>query len=201
MYLYFVRHGETQWNRMEKIQGQVEIPLNDYGVELAYATQEGLKDVTFDAAFSSPLSRAYDTCRIILGNQQVEITKDERLLEIGFGVREGSSILDIQRNPEDAVYNFFEHPSGYCPPETAESFEHLFARSRSFMEEVIFPLEGNMDNILIASHSAVIRSILNPIAGLKLEEFWKIDLPNCAVSIIELKNGKLSAIEKSKHFY
>lgn len=95
MYLYFVRHGETQWNRMEKIQGQVEIPLNDYGVELAYATQEGLKDVTFDAAFSSPLSWAYDTCRIILGNQQVEITKDERLLEIGFGVREGSSILDI----------------------------------------------------------------------------------------------------------
>lgn len=45
------RHGETQWNKMEKMQGKVEIPLNARGVELAYATKEGLKGVIFDAAF------------------------------------------------------------------------------------------------------------------------------------------------------
>lgn len=201
MYLYFVRHGETQWNKMEKIQGQVEIPLNDYGRKLAYAAQYGLKDVFFDAAFSSPLSRAYDTCRIILGGQQVKIIKDERLLEIGFGIWEGNSILEAERNPENVLHNFFVHPSRYQPPETAESFEQLSARGHSFLQEVILPLEGSMDNILIASHSALIRSILNPIAGLSLEDFWKIDLPNCAVSIIELKNGELSVVEKSKQFY
>ncbi len=200
MRLYLVRHGETQWNRSGKIQGQVEIPLNANGVKLALAAREGLKNIVFDAAFSSPLSRAYDTCKIILNDRQVDIIKDARLLEIGFGVREGDSIAEAEENPNNALHDFFAHPSSYHAPETAESFEHLFQRSNNFLQQVIFPLEGDAENILIASHSATIRSILNPLSGLSLEDFWKIDLPNCAVSVLELKNKSLSIIEESMYF-
>lgn len=194
MKLYLVRHGETEWNRMEKIQGQVEIPLNANGIAIAYKTADMLAHVPFDAAFSSPLSRASETGRIILGDRDVELIKREELIEIGFGIWEGYSILMATNNPKDVVHNFFEKPEAYLPPETAESYEQLFKRSNDFMSNVIIPLEDKKENILITTHSAWIRSVVNPLLGIGLEDFWKLEMPNCAVSIIEVQNGKMSVV-------
>ena len=66
MKIYLVRHGETDWNKERKIQGQVDIPLNAFGIHLAEETAKGLRDIPFDICFSSPLGRAKDTARIIL---------------------------------------------------------------------------------------------------------------------------------------
>ena len=54
MNIYLMRHGETDWNRARRLQGQSDIPLNEYGIKLAEKTAEGLEEVEFDAAFSSP---------------------------------------------------------------------------------------------------------------------------------------------------
>lgn len=64
MKLYLVRHGETDWNKVKRIQGQVDIPLNQFGKRLAEETAEGLRDIPFDLCISSPLSRAHETARI-----------------------------------------------------------------------------------------------------------------------------------------
>ena len=61
MKIYFVRHGETIWNKEKKIQGQSDIPLNEYGRELAYVTANALQDIPFDIVYSSPLIRAKET--------------------------------------------------------------------------------------------------------------------------------------------
>ena len=66
MKIYFVRHGETDWNKERKIQGQVDIPLNEFGRHLARETAKGLRDVPFDVCFTSPLGRARETAEIIL---------------------------------------------------------------------------------------------------------------------------------------
>ena len=66
MRLYIVRHGETDWNKARKIQGQSDIPLNEFGRHLARETAKGLADVHFDLCFTSPLSRAKETAQIIL---------------------------------------------------------------------------------------------------------------------------------------
>lgn len=58
MRLYMVRHGETDWNKAKKVQGRADIPLNAYGRELAEKTAEGLRGISFDLAYTSPLSRA-----------------------------------------------------------------------------------------------------------------------------------------------
>ena len=70
MKLYLVRHGITDWNARKKIQGQVDIPLNEEGKRLARETAEGLSDVPFDLCISSPLCRAKETARIILRNRK-----------------------------------------------------------------------------------------------------------------------------------
>ena len=63
MKIYLVRHGETGWNRIHKLQGQSDIELNDVGRELAEVTAEGLKDIDFGLIYSSPLNRAYETVK------------------------------------------------------------------------------------------------------------------------------------------
>ena len=85
MKIYLVRHGETGWNRIHKLQGQSDIELNDVGRELAEETAEGLKDIDFGLIYSSPLNRAYETALILRRDRQQEILTDKRLLEINFG--------------------------------------------------------------------------------------------------------------------
>ena len=64
--LYIMRHGKTDWNKLYKLQGQTDIPLNESGRDLAVLTREGMPDVKFDRVFCSPLCRAVETARIFL---------------------------------------------------------------------------------------------------------------------------------------
>ena len=84
MKLYLVRHGETDWNKSKKIQGQVDIPLAPKGIEQAEMTSEGMKDIPFDHIFSSPLKRAYKTAQVVRRDRPIEIVRDDRLKEMKF---------------------------------------------------------------------------------------------------------------------
>ena len=89
MELYLIRHGETDYNKERKIQGSCDIPLNEYGRELAKVTAEGLKDIPFDVIFTSPLCRARETAEWIARGRQIPVYEDKRLKEICFGEYEG----------------------------------------------------------------------------------------------------------------
>ena len=75
MKIYLFRHGETDWNRQRRLQGQSDVPLNTFGIELAVKTAEALEQegTFFDRAFSSPLSRALETARILVGGQDIPV--------------------------------------------------------------------------------------------------------------------------------
>ena len=79
MRLYIVRHGETDWNRIHRVQGRTDIPLNDYGRHLARETAEGMKDVRIDLGYTSPLLRAKETAQILLGDRDVPLYEDSRI--------------------------------------------------------------------------------------------------------------------------
>ena len=80
MRLYIVRHGETDWNRIHRVQGRTDIPLNDYGRRLARETAEGMKEVRIDLGYTSPLLRAKETAQIILADRGVPLYEDSRTL-------------------------------------------------------------------------------------------------------------------------
>lgn len=202
MLIYLMRHGETDWNKERRLQGQSDIPLNEFGIELAVKTAEGLKDVPFDAAFSSPLKRALVTARTVIGERNVIVEADERLKELNFGPSEGGYFDSAkQENSAHPLHNFFCHPECYAPTDGAESFEKARKRTEEFLREKILPLEGKCENVLIVAHGALNRCILNTIAGISDKDFWQIDLPNCAVSLLSLENGELKILEKSKVYY
>lgn len=201
MIIYLMRHGETNWNRARRLQGQSDIPLNEYGIELAEKTAEGLREVAFDAAFSSPLSRALTTARIVVGNRNIAIETDERLKEINFGAGEGTYFDPAKADPAHPMHNFFCKPESFVPMEGGESISHVRERVGEFLRERVFPLEGACENVLITAHGALIRSVVNGLAGIPDSGFWQIGLPNCAVVILSLESGELRILEKSRIYY
>lgn len=201
MKIYLVRHGETEWNKEYRLQGQADTRLNDYGRELAVITAEALKNIPFDVIYHSPLNRAEETAVILKGERKIDIIADERIKEMSFGTAEGCHIQLIKNNPEDPMYNFLKYPGEYIPPKNGERFEEVTARSKAFMKEEILPLEGKCRNVLIVAHGAVNRTILNEIAGIPVSDFWNIRLKNCAVSIIDLTDGELTIEQEGAIYY
>ena len=211
MIIYLMRHGETDWNKRGCFQGQADVPLNDYGRELARITSEALKDVKFEAAFCSPLLRAVETAMIMLDEQQMEqlrkrqkpvpVMMDERLKEFNFGAGEGCNIARMRSDPTEPLYYLLNDPKRYVPPAGGETLEQLYKRSSSFMEERILPLEKQYETILIVAHGVMNRSIINPIAGIPVEDFWAIQMRNCTVSILSLQDGKFQVEEKGRIYY
>lgn len=197
MIIYLMRHGETDWNKCGRLQGQSDIPLNESGVELAVKTAEGLKNVDFDAAFSSPLKRALATARIVMGDRGVAVETDDRLKEIHFGAYEGKSFGAGQ--PDGA--HPLARPESYVPAGGGESIGEAKARAKAFLEDRLLPLEGKAGTILIVAHGAINRCILNTISGIPDRDFWKISLPNCAVSVLSLEKGQFRVLEESKVYY
>ena len=92
MKLYLVRHGETDWNRARKIQGQVDIPLNEFGIHLAEETGKGLKDIPVDLCFTSPLGRAKQTAEIILKGRDVPVIEEPLIMEMALACMRANAV-------------------------------------------------------------------------------------------------------------
>ena len=191
MKIYLVRHGETAWNQAGRIQGQTDIDLNAQGFAQAEEAAERLKDVPFEIAFCSPLIRARHTAETIMGERKITLTTDERLRELNFGPWEGKDVQTIREGANSP----FTDPGNYIPPEGAESFAQLYARSGEFVKQVLLPLEGDYETVLVVAHGGVNRSILNPILNIPVSDFWQVHMGNCATAVLECQNGKLTVLE------
>lgn len=200
MKLYLLRHGETDWNKERRLQGQSDIPLNEYGVELAVRTAEGLRQTHFDAIFSSPLQRAFVTAQIVAENRGIPVVTDDRLVEIHFGEDEGKFFEDGKKNPQHSLYRLFHQPEEYAPT-GGETLVQAKQRAMSFFEEKILPCEKSCESVLIVAHGGWNRCLINTAAGIPNSEFWNIALPNCAVSELALEEGRLRLIEVSRTYY
>lgn len=204
MKLYIVRHGETAWNKQKKVQGHSDIPLNEYGVYLAEQTALGLRDVEFDAAYTSPLIRARQTAEIILSGRNVPIYDEPRIKEIGFGVCEGICYNGEEKDPvRDEFNKFFTDTANYKTPEGGESIQEVGERVREFLEELYGKEEAKDQSILISTHGAALTAMLNSIKGKEdIGDFWGKGVPkNCSVTEVQVIDGRPEILEEGKIFY
>lgn len=175
--LYIIRHGKTDWNNSYKLQGRTNIPLNEEGRKMAEKAAAEYKDIHFDICYCSPLDRAQETARILLKGRNIPIITDNRLIEMSFGIYEGTE--NNFNKPESPMYKFFREPKNYVAPEGAETFEQLFARTGDFLRQIIKPSLESGKDILIVGHGAMNSSIVSQIKNLKIEDFWSFGIPNC----------------------
>ena len=95
--LYIMRHGKTDWNIQHKLQGRTDIPLNEEGRQMAKQAREDYLNIPIDICYCSPLIRARETAELVLQGRNIPILCDDRLIEMGFGIYEGTANCeDIQ---------------------------------------------------------------------------------------------------------
>lgn len=204
MKLYFVRHGETSWNQMHKVQGRADIPLNEYGRYLAKKTAEGLKDIQLDFAYTSPLIRAKETAQIVLGNRNIPIIEEPLIQEMNFGVAEGICFKGDAKEPGGEEFNkFFVDTANYKVPEGGESIPELLERVGGFLDGLYKNEERKDQSILISTHGAALKAMLNTIKGIaSIEEFWGNGVPkNCSVTEVEVLDGIPKILSEGKIYY
>lgn len=201
MRLYIIRHGETDWNARKLLQGGSETILNENGRRLAVMTGDALAEVAFDKAFSSPLKRAMETTRLVLGNRDIEIVAEPRIREISFGIYEGKCYHPDQMEiPKEVIDAFFHDPEHYTAPEEGEELSSILARTREFYEELICDETLADANVLISAHGCAVRALEQSIDSSK--GFWRDGVPkNCAVTIAEIKDKEVLFVDWDHIFY
>jgi alpha-ribazole phosphatase/probable phosphoglycerate mutase len=193
--IFFVRHGETDWNRTFKYQGSTDIALNENGLSQARKAGLRLSRIAPDRVFSSPLLRAYGTAETIMeasaGNAPIEVMDDLR--EISFGEWEGLTYSEITaRHASD--YKAWRDAPFSSAPTGGESFESVRLRSARAAEAVKNAASPGAA-ILIVAHGVVLRTLIAALTGMgDLNLMWRARFDNCSVSALDLWDGRRSLV-------
>jgi broad specificity phosphatase PhoE len=161
--IYYIRHGETQWNADGKLQGQQDIPLNDLG--RTQATHAGHilaglfarngRSVQSLAYVASPLGRARSTMELVRGAMKLPPTDyavDDRLREIGYGLWEGSTLAQMQHADPD-VFAARQRDKWTVPPPDGESYASVELRMRDWYDQL------TVDTVAVA-HGGTARALM-----------------------------------------
>ena len=193
--LILVRHGESEWNRAGRIQGQVNSPLTDFGIDQAKAIRDHLSGILLNQEleiYTSPLDRAIQTAEIIsqgIDHPSSKIIIEERLNDFSLGEISGTFGWDkvAEIFPEQAQLRLQDpmrfHPSG------GESGAEFEARLRSLLEDLMD--EGSLK--LMVSHGIVnkfIRGILKNLSGKEM-----VQLGESQNTIYRLEEGEETEIK------
>lgn len=191
MNIYLLRHGQTDKNKAGILQGTIDTVLNEEGKKQALSAKADIENICFKTVYSSPLKRAFETAVLATGLSENRIVVDERLKEMSFGDMEGKVIEDKDSN----MAKFFNSPEEYVAEKGAESFESMLVRAKNFLDEITSEYSDN-DNVLIVSHGAFIHGLIMVMKDTRLCDFWKSNVPNCAVTVFSYEDGEYKVISE-----
>jgi len=182
-----IRHGETDWNKEQIFRGRIDVALNEVGLAQARTVQATLKDVQINAIYSSPLSRALETARVVGEGRNCEIRIEEGFIDIDFGRWQGLSHQKVKEDYKDLYEMWLSKPQMVTFPE-GESLEEVQKRSMKALEKVI--KKHPEETLAIISHRVLNKVLLCSILGLELSHFWYIKQDTCALNRFEYKDDK-----------
>ena len=191
--LVLVRHGQSIWNSQNRFTGWVDVPLSEKGKEEAYKAGELLKDIRFDVAYTSALTRAQETLRIILETVGllIPVIKDIALNERHYGALQGLN-KDRARQKWGADIVHLWRRSYDIPPPEGESLKDTANRTIPFLERAIMGDIYDGRDVLVVAHGNSLRSIVMYLENLSPEEIVKVEIPTGTPIVYELdKEGKV----------
>ncbi len=185
--LYYIRHGQTDWNAARKVQGQTDIPLNETGHGQAANIARAIKliepDVTKFKIYASPLTRVRETLSYVLKEYGIDdsvVSFDDRLREVSFGDREGSTWPELNADGIEPR----KDPEAYFHwrPANGESYADAAERIKSWLGEVQGPS-------IIVAHGGISRILRGILAGQSGAEFIGLKVPQ--TKFFKVENGEV----------
>lgn len=189
--IYIMRHGQTDRNKEQVLQGRSNTELNETGKEEARKAGEYFHTnrIAFSRCYSSPLKRAVETAELATGLNKEQIITDDLLLEMDYGPYEGTSL----KNPPREIITFFSDFVHNPAPEGMESLSAVTERLGRFLEQLNY---NPSENILISTHAIAMKGALEYLTPSSHGAYWSKYIGNCAVYAFDKRGGKFTIPEE-----
>ena len=196
--IFLIRHGETEWNRQSRLQGHTDVKLSPEGILQAKLLAEHTPFKHADAIYSSDLSRAIETARILAAKFNLKLKRMPELREMNYGDWEGRFISELVAESPRDFGKFFTDPER-CHPPQGETFLECQARVMIGIREIIANHENQ--NVIVVSHGAAIRLIISAALDIPIHKLWAIAQFNMALSVLRVDDGKFTVelINSTEH--
>jgi probable phosphoglycerate mutase len=174
-----IRHGETTWNQDKRLQGHLDIPLNERGHWQAARAAEALRDEAIAAVYSSDLSRAHQTASAIAAAQGLEVQTSARLRERDFGALQGRTWAELEIEAPEAALAWRTRVPDFAPG-GGETLLQLRERIAATLDELAARHCG--EQIVVVAHGGVLDVIYRLATGLELQapRTWTVE--NAAIN-------------------
>jgi probable phosphoglycerate mutase len=184
--LYFLRHGETAFNRDNAFSGsELDIELTSFGLEMAEAVAAAYRSTPWQAIYASPLRRTVATAQPLCTALNIEMELRDSLKEMSFGRWEGHSPETIHRDYLEDYLRWSADPAWF-PPTGGETAQTVARRALPVIDEITQRFSDG--NVLLVSHKSTIRIILCSLLGLDLSRYrHRLDCPVASISVVEFK--------------
>ncbi len=190
--IVLVRHGQTEWNRVERFRGRADVPLNETGLAQAEATGKRVAvEWQPSAIYASPLSRAVKTAAAIARHFDLPVQIHHGIADIDYGQWQGLTPDEVkERWPEI-------HHAWYSAPHTmripgGETLDDLRTRGMAAVKELAVRHAGQ--TIVLVGHTVINRIILLGALGLGNERFWRLRQDTCAINVFEADDGEFTLV-------
>jgi len=186
--LLFIRHGETDWNRQQRFQGQIDVPLNATGQAQAAQMAARLTADRHDALFSSDLLRARETAAPLARGWALTPVSLAGFREQSFGVLEGLDVPTIQARHPDLWQRWLEHRADYALP-GGESLRQFHTRVMAALHELAASRPGA--RLAVVTHGGVLDMLWRSAHGLPLDGMRACEIPNTGLNRLRWTDGGL----------
>ncbi|MBP0620155.1 histidine phosphatase family protein [Cupriavidus consociatus] len=187
-HLIVIRHGETAWNRERRLQGQLDIPLNETGRAQARALAAALAGEPIDAVYSSDLSRAMETAAPLAEALGLQICPDARLRERSYGTLQGKTYAEVAEDLPEDFARWQARVPDYAPPE-GESL--LGFHERTVDAVLALSRRHPGERIALVAHGGVLDCLYREATGMTLEAPRQHELLNASVNRLRSDSSHL----------
>ena len=190
--IILVRHGQTEWNRVERFRGHADVPLNETG--LAQAKETGKRIAAGwnpIAVYSSPLARAVRTAEIIAGHHGLSVQIHPELTDIDYGQWQGLTPDEVREQWPELINAWYNKPASAQIP-GGETLAELRSRARAVIDELA--ARHSSQTIVVVGHTVINRIILLSVLGLGNDRFWRLRQDTCAINCFETEGGDFTLV-------
>lgn len=193
MKLYFVRHGKTEWNLDDRLQGVKDSPLLPQSYEDMKNCGQALKEIPFKAVYTSPIKRAKETAEGIVSQFGYDVPMYERpgFVELSFGDLEGEKFLTAKETFPNEMFYLRNHPDKYDPSAfNGENYDSMIKRSTTVVKEAIE--DNETGPLLFVGHGAMLIACMRTLLGVPIERIREVEgmLDNNSVTVLSFNDGE-----------
>jgi broad specificity phosphatase PhoE len=190
--IIIVRHGRTEWNRVERFRGRADIDLDEVGIKQAEAAAGRIAGLKVSAVYSSPLCRAFTTAEIIAEKCGLEVRPLDGIKDIDYGDWQGLSPEEASERHHEMYQQWLESPHLVEFP-NGESLDKVRQRAGSAVEELKKQLPD--ETIVLVSHKVVCQILILYFLELDNSHFWQIGQDVCAVNVFQSTDSVTYAMQ------